>query len=299
VTASPSGVVSCSGAPRDLGIDQGRVTRAAVRAAASDLPLGARIGFQSARARQCARDAVHHFPHMSERLAGLARGAGVPRSTLGALLARELDGGAGTAAVLLSERTGAGPLLARTLPAPGAWIVRRSAPEHDWTSIEVAQPWLVPAFAGVNRAGLAVAAIVASPAPGSCIANSAPALLLAQDCLQRWDSVQKAIEWCERRPCGGTASLLLVDGEGDAVEIQVRGAERALRRASGGVLVCAADAARAEDLAKGLAGERSALAPTALAEAVGRGAACAVLDPVARTLAIGGTLWPAAVGSDA
>jgi hypothetical protein len=297
VTAGPSGVVSCSGAPRDLGIDQGRAARAAVRAAVGDLPLGARIGFPSPRARQCARDAVHHFPHMSERLAGLARGAGVPRSTLGSLLARELEGGAGTAAVLLSERTGAGPLLARTLPAPGGWIVRRSAPEHDWTSIEVAQPWLVPAFAGVNRAGLAVAAIVSAPASGSCVANAAPALLLAQDCLQRWDTVQKAIEWCERRPCGGSASLLLADAEGDAVEIQVRGAERALRRASDGVLACASDAARAADLAKALAEARVALAPAALAEAVGRGAACAVLDPLARTLAIGGKLWPAAEGA--
>ena len=169
------------------------------------------------------------------------------------------------------------------------------------------QPWLVPAFAGVNGAGLAVAAIASAPAPGSCVANAAPALLLAQDCLQRWDTVQKAIEWCERRPCGGTASLLLADAAGDAVEIQIRGAERALRRASDGVLACAADAARASDLAKALAGERGALTaaalaeaalpPAALAAAVGRGAPCAILDPAARTLAIGGGVERAAEGA--
>ena len=241
---------------------------------------------------------------MSERLAGLARGAGVSRGALAALLARELGGGEGAAAAALPERTGAGALVARTLP-PGGWIVRRSAPEHDWASVEIAMPWLVPAFAGVNRAGLAVAAVVSAPAPGSCVANAAPALLLAQDCLQRWDTVQKAIEWCERRPAGGTAVLLLADAQGDAVEIQVRGTERGLRRAEGGVLATAGDPSAAADLAKALregargpaALAEAVLAPAALEAAVGRGAPCAILDPAARTLAIGGTLYSAAEGA--
>jgi hypothetical protein len=187
----------------------------------------------------------------------------------------------------LPERTGAGLLLARTLTAAGAVLVRRSVPEHDWASIEVGVPWLVPAFAGVSSAGLAVAAVVAEPAPGSCVANAAPALLLAQDCLQRWDTVQKAIEWCERRPAGGSASLLLADAGGDAVEIRIRGTERALRRAEGGILAAADDPARALELAKALAAEGS-LTPAAIAAALGRGAASVVLDPAARTLAIGG-----------
>jgi hypothetical protein len=289
VSRAASGVVACSGAPRDLGLDQGRAVREAVRAAAAGLPLATRLGIGAGgRAAQSARDAVRHFPHMSERLAGLARGAGVSRAALAALLARELAPAGGAAAALaLPERTGAGALLARTLPAGGAVLVRRSVPEHDWASIEVGVPWLVPAFAGVSSAGLSVAAVVAEPAPGSCVANAAPALLLAQDCLQRWDTVQKAIEWCERRPAGGSASLLLADAGGDAVEIRIRGAERALRRAEGGILAAADDPSRALELSKALAAE-GPLAHAALAAALGRGAESVVLDPVARTLAIGG-----------
>jgi hypothetical protein len=285
-------------------MDQGRAARDAIRTAAGALPLATRLGVGAlapgaARAAQSARDSVRHFPHMSERLAGLARGAGVARGALAALLARELDA-SGTAsgaaaAIALPERTGAGALVARTLPAAGT-IVRRSAPEHDWASIEIAMPFLVPAFAGVNAAGLAVAALVSAPAPGTWRANAAPALLLAQDCLQRWDTVQKAIEWCERRPAGGSASLLVADAAGDAVEISIRGTERTLRRPQGGVLASAGLAARALELEKTLAAEAS-LTPGALAAALGRSAPCVVLDPVARTLAVGAESHPVVQGA--
>jgi hypothetical protein len=296
VTARLSGVVACTGAPRDLGMDQGRAARDAIRTAAGALPLATRLGVGAivpggARAVQSARDSVRHFPHMSERLAGLARGAGVAR---GALDASGTASGA-AAAIALPERTGAGALVARTLPAAGT-IVRRSAPEHDWASIEIAMPFLVPAFAGVNAAGLAVAALVSAPAPGTWRANAAPALLLAQDCLQRWDTVQKAIEWCERRPAGGSASLLVADAAGDAVEISIRGTERTLRRPQGGVLASAGLAARALELEKTLAAEAS-LTPGALAAALGRSAPCVVLDPAARTLAVGAESHPVVQGA--
>jgi hypothetical protein len=285
-------------------MDQGRAARDAIRTAAGALPLATRLGVGAlapgaARAAQSARDSVRHFPHMSERLAGLARGAGVARGALAALLARELDASGtasgATAAIALPERTGAGALVARTLPAAGT-IVRRSAPEHDWASIEIAMPFLVPAFAGVNAAGLAVAALVSAPAPGTWRANAAPALLLAQDCLQRWDTVQKAIEWCERRPAGGSASLLVADAAGDAVEISIRGTERTLRRPQSGVLASAGLAARALELEKTLAAEAS-LTPGALAAALGRSAPCVVLDPAARTLAVGAESHPVVQGA--
>jgi hypothetical protein len=238
---------------------------------------------------------------MSERLAGLARAAGVPRGALAALLARELgSGGAAAGAEALAvapERSGAGALVARRLPA-GPWILRRSAPEHDWRSVEVALPWLVPALAGVNERGLAVAALVFPAAAGSLRACAAPALLLAQDCLQRCDGVQKAIEWCERRPAGGSAALLLADAGGDLAEIAVLGAERRVRRARDGVLAGAADGARIAELEKACAASAHAL-PAALAAAVGSGGAATsvVLDPVACALEIGGVRHAASPGA--
>jgi hypothetical protein len=316
VSLAPEGVCACAGAPRDLGLDQGRTARDAVRAAAARLSLATRLGVGgrlggdpvSARSR---RDAARFFPHMTERLAGIARGAGVGRSALGALLARELaaaaaegpgtpgSSAAGVALVAAPERTGGGALAGRTLCAPGGpgawpWLLRRSAPEHDWRSLEVTLPWLVPALAGVNERGLAVLALVLPAAPGSLEACAAPALLLAQDCLQRCDGTQKAIEWCERRPAGGSAALLFADAAGDVAEIAVAGAERRVRRARDGVLASAADPARARELEKACAAEAT-LDAAGLARALGAvpdaGAArpvALVLDPLARALELGG-----------
>lgn len=292
MSASASGVVASGGAPRDLGHDQGSALRAAVRAAVARLPFPARLGLQHGAAARSARDAVRHFPHMSERLAGMARAAGVPRGALAELLAREL-GTAGAAAgaealALAPERTASGALVARSLPA--GWVLRRSAPEHDWRSVEVALPWLVPALAGVNERGLAAAALVFPAAPHSRDACAAPALLLVQDCLQRCDSVQKAIEWCQRRPAGGSAALLLADAGGDLAEVAVDGAGRRVRRARDGALGCAADATRSAELEKACAAG-GPLAPATLAALVG---AAVVLDPASCALEIDGARHAAA-----
>lgn len=297
--------VACGGAPRDLGLDQGAAVRTAVRAARAKLPLAARLGLlRGAGARRSSRDALRYFPHMSERLAGLARGAGVSRATLEVLLARELgaEGGAcGAQAIALApERSGAGPLLARSLPLSGRgapWFLRRSAPEHDWRSVEVALPWLVPALTGVNERGLAVAALVFPPAPADLVACAAPALLLAQDCLQRCDDVQKAIEWCERRPAGGRAALLFADASGELAEVAITGSERRVRRARDGVLVSAGDALRIAELEKACAAA-GALTPAALGALVADGnGAHAVLDPSATTLVLDGIRHEAALGA--
>ena len=317
MTSAGDGVCCCGGAPRDLGVDQGRAAREAVRAAVAQLPLSTRIGvglpllggdLLAARSR---RDAGCFFPHMCERLAGLARGAGVARAGLEALLARELaaagvaapGAAAGVAVVAAPERTGGAPLAARTLaPPPGAgarpWLLRRSAPEHDWRSLEVTSPWLVPALAGVNERGLAVVALVFPPAPGSLAGCAAPALLLAQDCRQRCDGTQKAIEWCERRPAGGSAALLFADASGDVAEMAVAGPERRVRRARDGVLASAADPALAAALEKACAAEATlhaaglarALSGTAPGASGPSGAPpeVVVLDPASRTLSLGG-----------
>jgi hypothetical protein len=310
VTREPRGVLPCAVTPRDLGLDQGHAARGAVREAVAALPRAVRLGLPLPRlggdplAARSARDARSHFPHMSERLAGLARGARVPRAALEALLARELGaGGAASGGALglaaAPERTGGRVLLGRTLPVAASgggppWIVRRSAPEHDWRSVELAAPWLVPALAGVNERGLAVAALGFPPAAGSLAACAAPALLLAQDCLQRWDSAEKAIEWCERRPAGGSAALLFADASGDLALVEVEGPGRRVARGRDGVLAATGAAARAAELEKSCAAE-AVLDETSLAALLAAGAeAAVVLDCGERCLAVGGVRHPVA-----
>jgi len=296
-------VVACAGAPRDLGADQGRAAREAVRAAVAALEPARRLrlalGAERGAAR-CARDALRHYPHASERLAGLARGAGVGRAALGGLLARELAAGsepfAGAGEGVGADGAG-GPLLARSLAlpaaAPGAapWLVRHSAPEHDWRSVEVALPWLVPALAGVNERGLAVVGVVRRADSGALRACAAPALLLVQECLQRCDGVAKALDWCERRPSGGAAALLLADAAGDAALVALDGEERRVERPRDGLFACA-EPPRAAELAKRCAA-RAALDADALAEILAappgagdRARAAVVLEPAARALAL-------------
>jgi hypothetical protein len=306
VAASPLAApleVTCAGAPRDLGLAQGTAARAAVRGAVARLPLASRLRAALGADREvarAARDAACHYPHASERLAGLARGAGVGRAALAALLARELAGGGAwpaTAGEALASSPGDGPgLLARSLDvAPGAralpWILRTSAPEHDWRSVELALPWLVPAVAGVNERGLAVVGVVRPAAPGSLERCAAPALLLVQECLQRCDGVAKAIEWCERRPSGGSAALLLADPSGEVAELRLDGGSASVERPRDGVLA-AAGPGRVHELEKACAA-RTPLGAEALAEVLAAppwpGAparAAVVLDPSAPALAL-------------
>ena len=300
---SAAATVACAGAPRDLGLDQGAAGRDAVRAAVARLGRGARLRARlglDARLARCARDARSHYPHASERLAGLARAAGASRAELAALLAGELATSAAPPAACGEALATCGAegaaLLARSLAAPAAagpapWILRTSAPEHDWRSVEVALPWLVPALAGVNERGLAAVGIVRPAPSGSLDRCAAPALLLVQECLQRCDDVGKAIEWCERRPSGGSAALLLADATGDVAVVSVEGERRSVQRPRDGLLV-AADGERAASLEKACAA-RPALDPAALAEVLAAPPtpgsaprAVVVLDPAARTLAL-------------
>ena len=66
-------------------------------------------------------------------------------------------------------------------------------------------------------------AVLSGAIGGDC---AAPAALLAQDCLQRFDRVEKALEWLERRPAGGRARFALADATGAAALFEIDGAER-------------------------------------------------------------------------
>jgi len=219
--------ISCQGAPRDLGLDQGTACAEAIRDRVRCVGgrgdwLGRWRPFDGglARDRLTRRDLKRHFPHLEEWLIGLARGADVPEIALASLLARELgtecEGGALRAGFDAGGRIVAHP------PSPG--VLRRVAPDHGFASVEWTLPWLPGALAGVNRTGLAGA--VVSRAAEDAAACAAPAFLLLQNCLAQFETVDAAAEWCERRPAGGQAELLFADARGGRAAVSVAGEKR-------------------------------------------------------------------------
>ncbi|HEY8493400.1 MAG TPA: hypothetical protein VIN04_05870 [Myxococcota bacterium] len=227
--------VVCEGAPRDLGLDQGRGCREAVRAEARALgwPLdGGWLGaLRAARgaprpSRALARDLARHFPHLDERLSGLAAGAGLPREALLVLLEEQLDDAPVHGVGLARDAHGAPRVVVlHATPPPTGLLLRTARPDGGYPNLALTRPGLVAALAGVNERGLAGAVeLLDAPAPqragaGGCAAASA---LLLDQCLERLDTVEKALEWCERRPGGGHARIVFADAGGavGALELQ-------------------------------------------------------------------------------
>jgi hypothetical protein len=195
-----------------------------------------RAGWSDPHDARVARDLRRHFPHQAEWLAGVARGAGVPL----AWLERELSSDAlspspdalAVAATSEVSDSNAGGLLARTA-ARGA-IVRRSRPEGGLNSLDLVLPWLSAPLAGVNEAGLALAAVPGPFEEGVC---AAPATLLVQDCLQRFQGLEVVLDWCLGRPAAGPATLLLADASGEVAGVEFAGGERRVLRPAAGFLL--------------------------------------------------------------
>ena len=138
------GWIDCRGAPRDLGLDQGVLSGAAIRREARHAGRWRRRGENlfAADLTRLTRDLDRHFPHLGERLSGLARGARISRRRLERLLAREL--GATTShragsGVLVG--LGSGPRLARSLDLARdretPVVLRRSEPDHGHATLSV------------------------------------------------------------------------------------------------------------------------------------------------------------------
>jgi len=223
--------VACRGAPRDLGLDQGRACASEIARLESARRVGAlaRIAAvlrPSAALRAIERDTYRFFPHVAERTAGLARGARIAPLALAEISARPERAPADALRIV---RTAGGPCVARALPAGALAVLRESAPDTDYRSLELVAPAQVAPFIGVNEHGLAVGAVLLGASAGGC---AAPAALLAQDCLQRFDRVEKALEWLERRPAGGRALFALADAQESAAAFVVDGEQRERVQAS-------------------------------------------------------------------
>ena len=273
---SPLPVVHCAGAPRDMGRDQGealarRIGNEALRIVPSGWPARWLIeGLPTGRPPRVRRDTLRFFPHMGERAMGLAGGARVGTLAIAGLLGEALDGERGPALVAGTDDEAR---LARAVHGPvDALAVRHSAPDTDHRSLELVLAWRVPALVGVNEHGLAVSASAHRDraAERDC---RAPAVLLAQDCLQRFDVVEKAVEWLERRPAGGAASFLLLDATGARARVDVAGSARGV--------------SRERTLALGVDAPPGAEAsPSGLCGALGPADAHVVVEPAARRLGV-------------
>lgn len=212
-------VVGCEGAPRDLGVDQGRACRAMLQRTLRDggalAALAQRCGSAARRRQQ--REIRRHFPHQAETQAGLAVGAALPE---GWLAERLRDWSAGDTE--LSFGIDAVALRLWIRPPPDR-ILRRNRPEGLFASVDLTLPWLGAACAGVNERGLAVAST-----PLRNAASGAPAWLLAQDCLERFQSCAAALDWCRARPTGGSARMAFADAGGAVCALEIRDGERRL-----------------------------------------------------------------------
>jgi hypothetical protein len=287
--------VHCAGAPRDLGLDQGQALGAHVRDGlrnASGSGLGRlREWLPGSRSARAWRDLKAYFPHHAERALGLSLGARVPTRALVARLAELLAGDGGLAAGVGLERS-EHALLARSF-GPGLdadeLVVRHSAPDNDYRTVELAPVWSVASAIGVNEHGLAATATALPAADPLLRGCAAPAALLVQDVLQRFDTVEKAVEWALRRPAGGCASLLLADASGRVGGVAIEGRKRRVIGEGQAFVTGFGPAAAAASLEKSLA-ETRALDAAALARVLGEGSAqprlVAVADPAGRRLGV-------------
>jgi hypothetical protein len=229
---------------------QGRACRQLVVECVQRSGLASRRGrwpalaaFTSGRIRGggAAREIIRHYTHLSERIDGLAREAGVPTDALLGLHVRLLSGGAGpeglTAPAVLLAAAGldgdVGPVLVRGLPSIGdgaaGWILRRSDPEVGFRSLDVTLPWLATAVAGVNASGLAAAWVPDPDAQPAAPADAPPFLMLVQECLQRFGQSEAAADWCLSRPAFGSGSIVIADADGEVARIEASGSARQAR----------------------------------------------------------------------
>jgi len=302
---------ACEGAPRDLGLDQGRAIGEGVDA---ELVRILRHQVIDHGVLDVGRDIRRHHPHLAERAAGLARGARVDCDALWVALARTLrepeflfQPGRALAA---APAAGRAPLLAGRFDLAAERcsvpVVRRSRPQGGFASVELTLPWLVSSLGGVNARGLAVmlapaglALLADAGTARADAASRAPGMLLVQQCLERFDRVDTAVEWCRHRPAAGALSLLLGDAEGRLAAVEIDdelrrvvepGPDRLLRADRPGPVVEAASAPSAPEGIGSALGAGCGVLPGLLDGGGARGAlahrAFLWLDPAARRMGV-------------
>jgi len=269
-------VARTAGHPRDMGHDQGRTLAHAVqsRLQTAGLPLRRRrwptlapFTSGSVRGQGVGRETIRHYTHLAERMAGLAQGAGVPLDGVlllhaGAVALGEGDVETRDAVALSAVGLEDAPGVTIALSVSGASdpgraaVVRRSRPAVGFESVELTLPWLATALAGVNEAGLAAAIVPVAREPGA-LPCAPPPILLVQECLQRFTSLDGALDWARRRPAAGFATLLVGDADGARAAVHFAGAARRVERAGLAPQVAGTPARIADALREAAAGSRT------------------------------------------
>ncbi len=212
--------VRCEGAPRDLGRDQGAACRARLRARFARGPRIARwrqwLGLVDPEAREIDRDYWRYFPHQAEATRGMAAAAGVPAAWLVSELARLR---ADAVPVVVRQKS---LHLARGLV--GRSFVRHSRPEGLFASVDVALDGVLAPLIGVNERGLAAAVL-----PGRAERSGPPAWFAVRDCLERFESLEPALDWCHRGVGAPGGGLILADAGGACARVRFEG-ETAVER---------------------------------------------------------------------
>jgi len=183
------------------------------------------------RGRGAAREIIRHYTHLSERIDGLAHEAGVPTASLLELHLRMTIAGAGAepllepAVLLVATGLDGAPGLSLVRGLPGTndhgspWLVRRSEPEVGFASLDLTLPWLATAVAGVNTCGLCVMWLP-GVIDGAVESDAPPFPLLVQECLQRFENVAAAVDWCTSRHASGHGAIVLADAAGAVARVE-------------------------------------------------------------------------------
>jgi hypothetical protein len=259
-------LIECVGDPRAMGHCQGLTHKSEIRdrirrnggklgrsrwPSLRALTSGPRMG------RGTGREIVRHYTHLAERMAGIARNADVVLPALMDLFCQSTNG-ASPGDELVSEAVAFGAesmagmeegvILVRTLSGgsfgASPWFLRKSVPEVGFKSIEVTLPWLATSVAGVNDAGIAVTMAPRTESYGGGVnagavnARHAPhAVVLVQECLQRFDSLEGCVDWCKKRPRSGNLSLVIGNASGGLIQIEIEGDDCRIVEPKGGMLL--------------------------------------------------------------
>jgi hypothetical protein len=269
----------CEGAPRDMGADQGRACTAELREQVGWL---ARMPWQtrSTAVRSALRDLQRYYPHQHEQLTGIARAARLPVSALAAASLRALNQ---STWAMGYQQSGLARLVVRP---PMDAVYRATRAEGRFAARELTRPVLTTALLAVNEAGLA-AAVKGAPARGAC---AAPAALLVRDCVERFESVVAASEWCMTRPCAAGVTILLADAQGALAAVEIGADERRVHLPVDSVLFPGALPVWVRKIAKSLGESRF---EAMLEEGFG---AAVMADPTEKTLEAIGAELPATGG---
>jgi len=240
----------CQGSPYEMGRSQGISLRGKIHAAHSSLgdleafrqqrpwwlpfPLYRRLAEGRAE-RLLADPLMRCYPEFSQRLLGLADGAGVNPSVPYLFNALEpllsyIGGstacpGACSAVAVRGRRSARGePMIGRNfdyLPlVQPFYTMRECRPNDGYRSVEFTVAPLVGAVDGMNERGLCITydyAFTTDADPVSPI----PISVLIGETLQRCSTVTEAAAWMAARPRWGGGLLMLADAEGDLASLEM------------------------------------------------------------------------------